>query len=1049
MKMTKINLLLLSQLAIPSVWAVDCSNLEQWLTSKAYTTGSQVQQQDNAYKAAWWSKGNDPVTNSGQWKEWQSLGQCDSSTGGGTGGTTNQAPSINLTAPLATDIITENQVISLSANASDSDGTIAKVEFSIDNQLVATATQAPYQTSWTASLGNHQLIATATDDLGASSSTTIFSFSVNANTPTNQAPTVSLTAPLDLAQYNTGDIVAISANASDSDGTISSVEFYINGTKVATDTTTPYQATWTASAGSQTLYARAIDDKNASTNSANITITVAGTNTGGTNSDERCRPDGLYETANINVPYCSVYDANGREKMGADHPRRIIGYFTAWRTGKNGQPSYLVNDIPWNKITHINYAFAHIDDNNKVSVGNVNDPNNAAAGMEWPGVVGAEIEPSLPYKGHFNLLTKFKKLHPKVKTLISIGGWAETGGYFDDNGVRIASGGYYTLTTNSDNSVNQAAINTFANSAVTFIRKYDFNGVDIDYEYATSMDNAGNPDDFTIANSRRAGLMAGYVALMKTLREKLDAASAQDGTHYMLTVAAPSSGYLLRGMENFQVTQYLDYINIMSYDLHGAWNQFVGPNAPLFDSGNDAELKAWNYYQTKQYKGIGYLNTDWTAHYFRGAVAAGRINIGIPYYTRGWKNVTGGTNGLWGTAALPDQNNCPAGTGIGTKNSCGDGAMGINNIWHDLDKSGNELGAGSNPLWHTKNLENGVAGSYLAAYGLDPVNNPADKLVGTYTRHYNSAMVAPWLWNAQTKTFLSIEDEQSIDTKTQYIIDQGYGGIMFWELAGDYQFNNTKQEYEMGSDLTTRIYNKFKTSTAYGNKRAEITMPNEALDISFSIGGFKLGDQNYPINPELTITNNSGVTIPSGTVFEFDVPTAIPDNIADQSGANLTVITNGSNVSGNNVGGLTNNFHRVSFSLSSYQTIADGASLVVKLNYYLPMPTPSNWTVTMGSQTFALHQEHPQLVLGTLSGGSTGGGTGGTGGTGSNLCSAQQIDATSYPLYPKWPQSDWSGNPNHANGGDRMRNQGTLFEASWWTSSTPGSDGSWKTVCSY
>jgi len=126
--MKKINLLLLSQLAIPSVWAVDCSNLEQWLASKAYTTGSQVQQQGNAYKAAWWTKGNDPVTNSGQWKEWQTLGQCNSGngTGGGTGGTTNQAPTVSLTAPLATDVITENQVISLSANASDSDGTIAE-----------------------------------------------------------------------------------------------------------------------------------------------------------------------------------------------------------------------------------------------------------------------------------------------------------------------------------------------------------------------------------------------------------------------------------------------------------------------------------------------------------------------------------------------------------------------------------------------------------------------------------------------------------------------------------------------------------------------------------------------------------------------------------------------------------------------------------------------------------------------------------------------------------------------------------------------------------
>lgn len=68
-------------------------------------------------------------------------------------------------------------------------------------------------------------------------------------------------------------------------------------------------------------------------------------------------------------------------------------------------------------------------------------------------------------------------------------------------------------------------------------------------------------------------------------------------------------------------------------------------------------------YSTPQYGGIGYLNTDWAYHYFRGAMPAGRINIGLPYYTRGWQGVTGGTHGLWGKAALPDQNSCPAGTG--------------------------------------------------------------------------------------------------------------------------------------------------------------------------------------------------------------------------------------------------------------------------------------------------------------------------------------------------------------------------------------------------
>ncbi|SFC90383.1 chitinase [Streptomyces aidingensis] len=278
-----------------------------------------------------------------------------------------------------------------------------------------------------------------------------------------------------------------------------------------------------------------------------------------------CRPDGLWATPGVDVPYCSVYDTDGREKLGADHQRRVIGYFTGWRTGTGGQDPYLASDIPWDKLTHINYAFAHVGGDNRISVGG-DTPRNPATGMTWPDVPGAEMDPDFPYQGHFNLLGKFKKQHPDVKTLVSVGGWAETGGYFDDDGDRVASGGFYTMATNADGSVNQAGIDTFADSAVAFIRQYGFNGVDIDYEYATSMKDAGNPLDWAVSNPRRAGLMKGYTALMKTLREKLDRAGAEDGQHYLLTVAAPSSGYLLRGMETHQVSRYLDYVNIMSYD---------------------------------------------------------------------------------------------------------------------------------------------------------------------------------------------------------------------------------------------------------------------------------------------------------------------------------------------------------------------------------------------------------------------------------------------------------------------------------------------------
>lgn len=736
---------------------------------------------------------------------------------------------------------------------------------------------------------------------------------------------------------------------------------------------------------------------------------------------ESCRPDGLYETPGVSVPYCSVYDSEGREKMGADHPRRIIGYFTNWRTGKDGKPAYLASDIPWDKVTHLNYAFAHVDGANKLSVG-ADGPENASTGMTWPGVKGAEMDPDLPYKGHFNLLGKFKKQYPNVKTMVSVGGWAETGGYFGDDGERVGSGGFYSMATNADGSVNQAGIDTFADSAVDFIRKYGFNGVDIDYEYPTTMKDAGNPLDWTLSNARRAGLVKGYAALMKTLREKLDRASAADGHHYLLSVAAPSSGYLLRGMETFQVQKYLDYVNIMSYDLHGAWNEYVGPNAALYDDGKDAELAQASVYSTSQYGGTGYLNTDWAYHYFRGSMPSGRINIGLPYYTRGFKNVQGGTNGLWGKAASTD---CPAGAGL-TK--CGDGAVGINNLWHDLDTNGKESPAGSNPMWHAKNLEKGIVGDYVTDYGF-----PADtKLTGTYVRNYDSTLVAPWLWNADKKVFLSTEDEQSVQAKADYVADKGIGGTMIWELAGDYGWNADKGQYEPGSTLTSTMYDTFKKAAPYGAKRSTIDLPTQALDIDVSFGQFPLGDSNYPISPKLTITNHTKATLPGGTEFQFDYSTSAPANAKDQSGFGTTIVRS-DHTAANNVGGLKGDYNRVSLKLPSWQSLAPGASVQVDFVYYLPTSTPSNWTVTFGGKSYALAAD---LARGTTlvepdtgstpapdPSGSTGPSPDPSGGT----CTA----------------AAWSASAEYGTG-TTVSQDGHQWKAKWWTKGEkPGTTGEW------
>ncbi|MEH0758943.1 chitinase C-terminal domain-containing protein [Vibrio sp. 16] len=988
-------------IAFNSYAAVDCSALPNWDSTSVYNGGDQVQHVNEAYQANYWTQGNNPSETAGPWGFWKSLGSCDG------GVVVNEPPVVSLTAPLATDSISEGAVIALAASASDSDGSVARVEFQVDGVVVGNATNAPYTVDWTATAGNHSVSATAFDDQGEASVVSTTAITVDASQPGNLAPSVDVT--LSSANVEVGRVVTLTANAADSDGSVDKVDFYVAGQLVGTTVTPPYTLDYTTTAaGTLSVYAKATDNLGKSTNSTAVALKVTGLPTAA-----NCRPDGLYQTEGVNVPYCTIYDEEGREQMGADHPRRVIGYFTSWRAGDDPQAAYLVKDIPWEQLTHINYAFVGIGPDGKVNLGDVSDPNNAATGKEWAGV---DIDPTLGFKGHFGALATYKERYG-VKTLISIGGWAETGGHFGADGNRVADGGFYTMTTNADGSINHAGIEKFAASAVEMMRTYKFDGLDIDYEYPTSMAGAGNPYDKAFMEPRRPYLWASYQELMKVLREKLDAASAQDGVHYMLTIAAPSSGYLLRGMETFDVTKYLDYVNIMSYDLHGAWNDHVGHNAALFDTGEDSELAQWNVYNTAAYGGIGYLNTDWAYHYFRGSMPAGRINIGVPYYTRGWQGVTGGTNGLWGRAALPNQSQCPEGTGEGEKNNCGNGAIGIDNMWHDTDPKGNEMGAGSGPMWHAKNLEHGIWGTYTDAYKLDPINDPSDRLVGKYVRNYDSVAVAPWLWNAEKSVFLSTEDEASVNVKADYVIDKEIGGIMFWELAGDYNcyvldangqrtsVDVTEQacatgngEYHMGNTMTKAIYDKFKSATPYGNKIATGAIPTEAVDISVSVGGFKVGDQNYPINPKVTFTNNTGQAIPGGTEFQFDIPVSAPDNAKDQSGGGLTVIASG-HTRANNIGGLDGTMHRVAFSLPSWKELPAGGTYELDMVYYLPISGPANYTVNINGVDYAFKFEQPDLPLADLgsgNGGNTGGDTGGdTGGnTGSGTVTAWEPGTT-------------------------------------------------------
>ncbi|MFN3405925.1 MAG: cellulase family glycosylhydrolase [Cytophagaceae bacterium] len=200
---------------------------------------------------------------------------------------TNQPPVVSITSPGQGENFAAKSNITIAANASDPDGTITKVEFFNGSVKLGEDLSSPYSYTWKrVNQGSYAITARATDNKGAVTTSSIVNITVGntTTTPGNQAPTVSITSPSNGASFTAPANITISANALDSDGSISKVEFFHGSTKIGEDLSSPYSITWSnVAAGSYSLTARATDNLGATGNSAAVSITVNSTtgSTGG------------------------------------------------------------------------------------------------------------------------------------------------------------------------------------------------------------------------------------------------------------------------------------------------------------------------------------------------------------------------------------------------------------------------------------------------------------------------------------------------------------------------------------------------------------------------------------------------------------------------------------------------------------------------------------------------------------------------------------------------------------------------------------------------
>lgn len=329
------------------------------------------------------------------------------------------------------------------------------------------------------------------------------------------------------------------------------------------------------------------------------------------------------------------------DKAEAADGYKIVGYYPAWAAYGR---AYNVTDIDPTKVTHINYAFADICWNgihgNSDPTGpnpttwscqdekgqTINVPNGTIVlGDPWidTGKQFAGDTWDQPYAGNINQLNKLKQINPNLKTIISVGGWTWSNRF-------------------SDVAATAATRETFANSAVDFLRKYNFDGVDLDWEYPVSGGLEGN--------SKRPQDKQNYTLLLSKIREKLNAAEAVDGKDYLLTIASGASPSYAANTELANIASIVDWINIMTYDFNGAWQKISAHNAPLY---NDPAAAAAGVPDASTFN----VSAGAQGHLDAG-VPASKLVLGVPFYGRGWDGCTQTSNGQYQT--------CSGGSSVGT-----------------------------------------------------------------------------------------------------------------------------------------------------------------------------------------------------------------------------------------------------------------------------------------------------------------------------------------------------------------------------------------------